>query len=408
MQSPINISDYTYDLPEERIAKFPLANRDDSKLLVFYEGAIRDHVFRDAVHLIPENSLLIFNNTKVVQARLLFEKTTGARPIEVFCLEPAQMDVESAMAAQGEVSFYALVGNAKRWKDGIVLSRLLPDGVQLTAHKVGREGESFVVRFSWNGGLSFSEILEEAGKVPLPPYLKRDVADGDRERYQTVYAQTDGSVAAPTAGLHFTDEIISSIRQKGVQIAETTLHVGAGTFKPVSTEDVRDHDMHAEEIHITRSFLQTLVDAAGPIICVGTTSTRTLESVYWLGVKVLDHPQIRLKDLYLAQWDAYELSQEISLADALHALVLRMDAEKTTHFFTRTQLIIAPGYQFRVISGLFTNFHQPGSTLILLVAAAIGAKWRNVYNHALANNYRFLSYGDSSLLFIPPENRAQY
>ena len=406
MKSPIHIADYTYNLPEERIAKFPLAQRDASKLLVYENGGVSDHTFGEAVNLLTNNTLLVFNNTKVVQARLLFEKTPGARPIEVFCLEPAELDVERAMAAVGEVSFFALVGNAKRWKDGLTLKRDLADGIQLKGHKAGREGESFVIRFSWNGPKSFSEILEEAGKVPLPPYLKRDVAEGDRERYQTVYAQTDGSVAAPTAGLHFTDAIISSLRQKGVQIAETTLHVGAGTFKPVSTEDVRDHDMHAEEIHITREFLVKLVQSDGPLLSVGTTSTRTLESLYWLGVKAIVNADDSLADLHLAQWDAYNLPQDIPAADAINRLIRLMDESCAQHFFTRTQLIIAPGYRFRMIDGLFTNFHQPGSTLILLVAAAIGEKWREVYEHALANDYRFLSYGDSSLLFIPQENRA--
>ena len=407
MKSPIHIADYTYDLPEERIAKFPLPNREESKLLVYKDQEIKDYSFKRVFDVLPEKCLLVFNNTKVVQARLLFTKTVGAKPIEIFCLEPESLDVERAMAAKNQVRFVALVGNAKRWKEGLVLKKELDNGIILQAQKVGRQGDSFVVDFTWSGNLSFSEILEQAGKVPLPPYLNRDSEKEDRERYQTVYAIADGSVAAPTAGLHFTKEILADLKLNGIRICETTLHVGAGTFKPVSTVDVRDHDMHAEEIHISRNLVKTLSNRKQQILSVGTTSTRTLESLYWLGVKLLQNPKLSPNDFKLDQWDAYELPQTISLKRSMGAILAYMDAHNIEQFFTHTQLIITPGYKFRVIDGLFTNFHQPGSTLILLVAAVVGNEWKNIYQHALNQDYRFLSYGDSSCLFIPKDRKMK-
>ncbi len=397
----ILIAEYTYDLPENSIAKFPLAQRETSKLLVFKDGEIAHKKFTDCVDLLPQNSLLIFNNTRVVQARLLFSKTAGAKPIEVFCLEPFLLDVQSAMAAKNEVLFTCLVGNAKRWNDGLLLAHELfvhQKPITLQAEKVGREGDAFVIKFTWNGDATFAEVLENAGKVPLPPYLKRDSELADKERYQTVYAKKNGSVAAPTAGLHFTVDVLHQLKSKGVRMAETTLHVGAGTFKPVGTADVREHDMHAEEIHITVEFLETLLNHQGPRFCVGTTSARTLESLYWLGVKCAQ--QKDLEHLKLEQWDAYNLPQDVPVIEALSALRDFIKSKSVADFFTQTQLIITPGYRFKMIDGLFTNFHQPGSTLILLVAAAVGDAWKKIYAEALANNYRFLSYGDSSLLFI--------
>jgi len=401
MISEIKISDFTYDLPEERIAKFPLASRELSKLLVFKDDLTEHRSFVDIEDYLPANALLVFNNTRVVQARLLFSKTEGAKPIEVFCLEPFEQEVEMAMAATNRVQFYCLVGNAKRWNDTLILSREISLGdehFQFRAEKVRREGDSFIIQFSWDGARTFAEVLEEAGKVPLPPYLKRDSEQSDKERYQTVYAKHNGSVAAPTAGLHFTEKILAKLATKGISIAETTLHVGAGTFKPVSTEDVRNHEMHAEEVHITASFVEKLIAHNGPIFSVGTTSTRTLESLYWMGVKCLEDKHI--SSLKLNQWDAYNLPQNVAVKTALEALLAFLQRTEAKHLFTHTQLIIAPGYQFRMIDGLITNFHQPGSTLILLVAAAVGQHWKNIYAEALKNDYRFLSYGDSSLLFI--------
>ena len=401
MISELKISAYTYDLPEERIAKFPLSERSSSKLLVYKNGEIAHRQFVDCASFLPENTLLVFNNTRVVQARLLFTKTAGAKPIEVFCLEPNLQDVESAMAAKNEVLYYCLVGNAKRWNDDLVLEYSLElegQKISFKAEKVSREGDTFVIKFTWKGDFSFAEILENIGKVPLPPYLKRASEQEDKTRYQTVYAKTNGSVAAPTAGLHFTDAVLAKLKSNGVHMAETTLHVGAGTFKPVNADDVREHEMHAEELHINMELLNKLIAHEGPLFCVGTTSTRTLESMYWLGVKSMAEPNNPF--LKLSQWDAYDLPQNVPTNEAMAHLKTFMTTHGTNHFFTHTQLIITPGYKFRMIDGLFTNFHQPGSTLILLVAAAVGEDWRAIYNEALANNYRFLSYGDSSLLYI--------
>ena len=406
MKPDLRIVDYTYDLPDERIAKYPLANRADSQLLVYREGTISDHVFHDVADQIPADATLIFNNTRVVQARLFFEKTPGARPIEVFCLESVDQDVQTAMAQTKDVIFECLVGNAKRWKEGLILGIEMDGGIVLQAEKIARTADAFHIRFRWNKEITFAEILELAGKVPLPPYLKRDSEDSDRERYQTVYARFDGSVAAPTAGLHFTDAIFKQLDQRGIKRLETTLHVGAGTFKPVSTEHVRDHDMHAEEIHVRREFIEQLIDKNGPIIAVGTTSTRTLESLYWLGVKVMTK-QDPLEDyLVMEQWEAYDLPQNETLETALKALLQYMTDQKIDTLITYTSLIITPGYRFRVLDGLFTNFHQPGSTLVLLIATILGEEWRTVYEHALAHDYRFLSYGDSNLYFIPSNRKV--
>ena len=400
----LRISDYTYNLPEERIAKHPLAQRDTSKLLFYIDGQISDLTFGEVPTLLPPDALLVFNNTRVVQARILFEKTAGATPIEVFCLEPVGQDVQTAMASTREVNFVCLVGNAKRWNEGLTLTKKLNESTTLSVEKRGRQEDSFIIHLSWDSDLSFAEILELAGKVPLPPYLNRDIEEGDRERYQTVYARHDGSVAAPTAGLHFTDEVLEKLSQKGVVLAETTLHVGAGTFKPVSTEHVQNHEMHAEEIHVKRSLVEQLITHNGPVYAIGTTSTRTLESLYWMGVKIISGQTEQ--HFVLGQWDAYALPQNISCRDALTALLAFMDENQLQTLITHTSLIIAPGYKYRVLDALFTNFHQPGSTLILLVAAALGEDWHRVYNHALTNGYRFLSYGDSNLYVLPEGNKV--
>jgi S-adenosylmethionine:tRNA ribosyltransferase-isomerase len=400
----LRISDYTYDLPEAHIAKHPLAQRDTAKLLYFKEGQILDLNFKNAPEVLPADALMVFNNTRVVQARILFEKTLGAKPIEVFCLEPVGQDVQTAMAANHEVNFVCLVGNAKRWPDGFTLAKKLNETTTLSAQKLNRRDGAFTLRLFWDGDFSFAEILEMAGKVPLPPYLNREIDENDRQRYQTVYARHDGSVAAPTAGLHFTPEAIEKLTQKGVTIAETTLHVGAGTFKPVSTTHIHNHQMHAEEVHVQRDLVQTLIAHRGPIYAVGTTSTRTLESLYWMGVKIISGAT--QSHLVLNQWEAYNLPQHIPYREALTALLIFMDENELATLVTHTSLIIAPGYKFRVLDALFTNFHQPGSTLILLVAAALGSAWEVVYSHALANSYRFLSYGDSNLYIIPEGHKV--
>jgi S-adenosylmethionine:tRNA ribosyltransferase-isomerase len=406
MKPNLQISDFNYDLPDERIAKYPLTNRADSKLLVYKSGAMRDHVFHEVAGLLPAGATLVFNNTRVVQARLFFEKTPAARPIEVFCLEPIEQDVQTAMAEVGEVVFECLVGNAKRWNEGLALAMRLDDQVTLRAEKARRKADTFVIRFTWNSQNTFAEILEMAGKVPLPPYLRRESEEADRERYQTVYARFDGSVAAPTAGLHFTEDILQKLDEKGITRLETTLHVGAGTFKPVSTTHIRDHDMHAEEIHVQRDLLEQLLKPGGPVIAVGTTSARTLESLYWMGVKLMHGAVADEAALELDQWEAYELLQHETRERALAALLDYMAKRDLSKLVTHTRLIIAPGYTFRILDGLFTNFHQPGSTLILLIAAILGDDWRQVYAHALANNYRFLSYGDANLYFIPKAGKA--
>lgn len=400
MNKDLRISDYTYDLPESRIAKYPLPKRDASKLLHYVDGKIVDHVFTDVENLLAPNSMLVFNNTRVVQARLLFEKTRGARPIEIFCLEPVKGDVQQAMSTKNTLDFECMVGNAKRWTDGLELTLQLSNNVVLKVIKRDRKSDTFIVNFRWNGDFTFAEILERAGKMPLPPYLKRESESDDKQRYQTVYARFDGSVAAPTAGLHFTDELLSILEKKGIKRLETTLHVGAGTFKPVTSVVVRQHEMHAEEIHVQRSLIKELMMHNGPIIAVGTTSTRTLESLYWIGVKILAGVHQEETHVKLDQWEAYELPQGYSTAQALGALHAHMQTHQIETLITYTSLIIAPGYHFRILDGLFTNFHQPGSTLVLLVAAALGADWQRVYAHALANDYRFLSYGDSNLYMI--------
>lgn len=391
--SDLQIEDFNYPLPEERIAKYPLENRDESKLLQYKEGVVSEHTFKDILELLKPGSQLVMNNTKVVQARLLFYKNEGTAPIEIFCLEPVNMDVQQAMAVKDSILFYCLVGRAKKWKSGELSLQLNPH--QLKAEKLERRGQGFEIKFSWTGGLTFAEILEEVGRTPLPPYLNRKDEDSDKERYQTVYAKNDGSVAAPTAGLHFTDAIIQGLKANHHEILYATLHVGAGTFKPVSSEVVSEHEMHFEEIHVTAAFVSSLLKHKGSRTAVGTTSVRTLESLYWLGVKLKSSPN---KDhVELTQWDAYELPQDISVNKALSELLEYMNGKD---LFTRTQLMIGPGYQFKMLDTIITNFHQPKSTLLLLVAAATKGKWKPIYNYALAHNFRFLSYGDSSILHL--------
>ncbi len=396
----IGIEEYSYELPDERIAKFPLPEREASQLLVYEQGKISRKKFAEVRDILQKGQTLIFNNTKVIYARLLFQKPTGAR-IEVFCLEPAvPADYAQNFTSRGCCEWICMVGNSKKWKDEEICCCFSFQGQQYTLKaekKMQLSGGEWQIRFSWEAGLSFSEVLEECGRIPIPPYLNRDSEELDKIRYQTVYSKEEGSVAAPTAGLHFTRPLLTDLQEKGVSIQELTLHVGAGTFRPVKAEKIGGHDMHTEHIVVSRELVRTLYQKKKEIIAVGTTSVRTLESLYWMGVKRLE----KQKDFFqLSQWEAYTLPQHYSLKEAMGALMEWFDEMKEEELKAATTIIIVPGYRFRVIDAMFTNFHQPQSTLLLLVAAAIGEDWRKVYEYALRHNFRFLSYGDSSLLKI--------
>jgi S-adenosylmethionine:tRNA ribosyltransferase-isomerase len=397
------IADFQYPLPEERIARFPLEQRDQSKLLFFDNGTLADHAFTDICTLLPESSLLVFNDTKVVQARLFFTRPTGSI-IEIFCLEPLSptSEIQQAMQQTGECIWRCLVGNAKKWKEPVLELPFVyqeKNGI-LKAEKVEAEAGSFQIRFSWEpDGLTFAEVLAGAGNLPLPPYFKRDATAADQTRYQTVYARQEGAVAAPTAGLHFTPDVLQELQNRGAETAYLTLHVGAGTFRPVKADKMEAHDMHAEQIVVSRQLLEKLrAHYPQPVIPVGTTSMRSLESLYWLGVLLLQKPDLSLSALQVPQWLPYEAQKEIPLPEALEAILAFLTRNDTDLLQASTSILIAPGYDFKVCAGLVTNFHQPGSTLLLLVAALVGEEWKRIYEHALHNNYRFLSYGDSSLL----------
>jgi S-adenosylmethionine:tRNA ribosyltransferase-isomerase len=402
----LSILDFTYPLPADRIAQYPLPERDQSRLLVYQNGEISESIYARLADHLPEHTLLIFNNTKVVEARLVFEKNSGSK-IEIFCLEPDNRyaDITTAMMQKGKVFWKCLVGGAKKWKEGSLFCRIAVENttIILEAKKQNQSGDSFLIELSWNdSGMSFAELLHHAGSVPLPPYLNRSVEETDKERYQTIYAKWDGSVAAPTAGLHFTNKVFEQLHRKKIQHDFITLHVGAGTFKPVKALSMQDHEMHSEFIEIKKSFLKNLVQNIDqPIITVGTTSLRTVESLYWIGVKTKLNPQIPPEDLQLSQWEAYELpGEDIPVKDAILSLINWMDRQGTDMLYSKTQIIIAPGYRFKIIKALITNFHQPQSTLLLLVAAIIGEDWKKVYDYALAHAFRFLSYGDGSLLWL--------
>jgi len=393
----IRIEDYDYDLPDERIAKFPLAEREASKLLIYKDGKIEESRFSEVRHLLGSGQTLIFNNTKVIHARLFFRKLTGA-VIEVFCLEPhLPVDYAQNFAARDSCEWSCMVGNLKKWKEGTIACDFTYGGAacRLTAEKVHRQEGELIIRFSWTGGLSFSEVLEGCGRIPIPPYLNRESEDSDEIRYQTVYSKAEGSVAAPTAGLHFTREILEDLKNKGVRIAELTLHVGAGTFRPVKAETIGEHDMHTEHLVISRELVECLRNKQKEIIAVGTTSVRTLESLYWMGVKRLEGN----KEFFsLGQWEAYTLPAHYTLSEAMEALLGWFDETRQEFLKARTTIIIVPGYCFQVLDAMFTNFHQPKSTLLLLVGAAVGEDWHKIYDYALTHDFRFLSYGDSSFL----------
>ena len=403
----LSISDYTYSLPEERIANYPLSERDASKLLVYNEDEISEDVYKNIASYIPENSLLIFNDTKVVEARLLFQKPTGG-VIEIFCLEPHEQytDITTAMQQQGKVLWQCLVGGASKWKHGQVLKKIISaysKEIILQAVYTEKRKDSFVIELSWTAvDMSFAELLHHAGAIPLPPYIKRKAEISDSERYQTIYAHHDGSVAAPTAGLHFTDNVFNSLKEKNIHTDFVTLHVGAGTFKPVKSETMEQHEMHSEYIDVSKETIEKIIRHLDKtIIAVGTTSMRTIESLYWLGVKTRSpEPDSYRVRSGLRQWEPYDIPvQDMPAREALESLLAWMEKNKAQRLVTRTQIIIAPGYQLRIAKALITNFHQPQSTLLLLIAALIGDDWRRVYDHALQNNFRFLSYGDGCLLY---------
>ena len=395
----IAIAEYDYPLPDERIAKYPLAERDTSKLLLYKSGEIRQEKFADLPSFIPLGALMVFNNTRVIQARLRFRKETGAQ-IEVFCLEPEQpADYQLMFQETKECVWQCLVGNSSRWKSGVLSQVIEIDGVQVTL-SVERVSSAAVnlVRFFWDGGFTFAQLLEAAGELPIPPYLNRKTEESDMNTYQTVYSKVKGSVAAPTAGLHFTPAVLGALDAAGVQRGEVTLHVGAGTFKPVKSELIADHEMHEEYIEVQRGLIERIIAAGGAAVAVGPTSVRTLESLYFLGEKVSENPAIEESELCVGQWEPYNREHTLSTVEALTALLQWLDAKGLDRMHSHTRIMIAPGYTFRIVKAIVTNFHQPKSTLLLLVSAFIGGNWRRVYDFALENGFRFLSYGDSSLL----------
>ncbi|MCM1532619.1 MAG: S-adenosylmethionine:tRNA ribosyltransferase-isomerase [Bacteroides sp.] len=424
----LRIEDYSYPLPDERIALYPLAERDASKLLVYRGGEPEVSVFRNIGSFLPESALLVFNDTRVVHARLVFCKEQagagkGAR-IEIFCLEPTlPAEIATAFAASGSCRFKCLIGNNKRWKEGALRMEFpieaadgMPTGRMgvLQARKTASFEDCFEVEFSWDPAhLSFAQVLEQAGKVPLPPYIHRQAEESDKTRYQTVFARFDGSVAAPTAGLHFTPQVLQGLKEAGIEQDFITLHVGAGTFRPVKAELIGGHAMHYEHILATEGLVRHLLDAlkgGKPVVPVGTTSMRSLESLYWIGLKLLENAFPATENVTepvfeVHQWEAYEVfagaRQRISAEAALEALLAYMEKNRVRRIHGHTALMIAPGYEFALCKGIVTNFHQPQSTLLLLVSALIGPVWRNLYNFALNNGFRFLSYGDSCL-FLPP------
>ena len=417
----IKISDYNYDLPDERIAKFPIAQRDHSKLLVYKHGEVSDDVFHHLPTYLPQGALMIFNNTKVIQARLHFRKETGAL-IEVFLMEPAEpTDYELMFQTTGHSSWLCMIGNLKKWKEGslkrdfeIKSHKLTLSATMRRGDALGSEAQEMVAKgggtnywvdFDWdNDKVSFAEILEAVGELPIPPYLNRKTEESDKTTYQTVYSKIKGSVAAPTAGLHFTDAVLKDLDAHGIDREEVTLHVGAGTFKPVKSLEIEGHQMHTEYIVVHRRSLEKLIKHECRVIAVGTTSVRTIESLYYMGVHLLKHPEANEEDLHVKQWDPYELSEDGNLVDgitpmqAIQAIIDYLDRNGLEALHSSTQIIIAPGYQYKIVKMLVTNFHQPQSTLLLLVSAFLKGDWRKVYDYALSHDFRFLSYGDSSLL----------
>ena len=405
----IHISDYNYPLPDERIAKFPLAQRDHSKLLVFENGDISEDIFYNITGHLPKGALMVFNNTKVIQARMHFRKETGAL-IEVFLLEPAEpADYELMFQTNDKCAWHCLVGNLKKWKEGQLSRSFDVNGktVTLSVERLHEERTSHWVEFRWdNPDVSFAEILDAAGELPIPPYLNRDTQESDKTTYQTVYSKIKGSVAAPTAGLHFTDKVLADIDAHGIDREELTLHVGAGTFKPVKSEEIEGHEMHTEYICVNKKTIDKLIAHGGKAIAVGTTSVRTLESLYYMGVKLHDNPNLTEEQLHVGQWEPYDYAKRLATEgtapldtiDALREISDYLDRNSRKALHSSTQIIIAPGFEYHIVDILVTNFHQPQSTLLLLVSAFVKGEWRRIYDYALAHDFRFLSYGDSCLI----------
>ncbi len=393
------IEKLTYNLPSLRIAKYPLHERDESKLLIYRKGKIKQKQFKHLSQELQAGDLLIFNNTKVIQARLHFFKETGAK-IEIFCLEPFQpKDYNLIFQTRNYCKWTCLVGNSKKWKQGKL--HFTDDEFDIYAEKIKDLGKGeFVIEFSWSCQHAFADILEKIGQTPIPPYLERNSEESDKETYQTIYSKIEGSVAAPTSGLHFTDKVLSNLKNKGIETAELTLHVGAGTFKPIKEEDASAHEMHAELFFANLNFIEKIAQHKGRIITVGTTSLRSLESLYYLGILAYLNKLEKPNYQQIKQWDLYQIPQDISRVTAFSALEQRIKEEGIERIFAETQIMITPLYKVKSIDGIITNFHQPESTLLLLVASIVGEDWRNIYDYALNNNFRFLSYGDSSLLFL--------
>ncbi len=399
----IHISEYNYELPDERIAKFPKAERDHSKLLVYNKGEVREDIFYNLPNYLPQGALMVYNNTKVIQARLHFRKETGAL-IEIFLLEPAEpADYEQMFQQTRRCSWLCLVGNQKKWKEGTLTRelRVKNEEVRVSATRRGEHGTSQWIDLEWdNERVNFAEILDEMGELPIPPYLNRETQESDKTTYQTVYSKIKGSVAAPTAGLHFTERVLKDVDARGIEREEVTLHVGAGTFKPVKSDTIGEHPMHTEYIAVRRHTLERLLAHNCEVIAVGTTSVRTLESLYYMGLKVIQNPDIAEEELHVNQWEPYEEGRckMEDVRSVIQALLDWMIRKELTVLHSSTQIIIAPGYTYHIVKMLITNFHQPQSTLLLLVSAFVKGDWRKIYDYALAHDFRFLSYGDSSLL----------
>lgn len=398
----IQIKDFNYPLPDEQIAKYPLAEREQCKLLFYRDGEISDLHFFNVPELLPEHSMLVYNNTRVINARLRFRKPNEGALIEIFCLEPiAPRDYAQIFQTTSECRWLCFVGNSKKWKAGALSQLVNVDGIEVTlsATRGEQRGNAFEIIFSWNNqNITFASLLDAIGEIPIPPYLNRNTEESDSADYQTVYSHIEGSVAAPTAGLHFTDEVLAECDRRGIKRRELTLHVGAGTFQPVKAENIGDHAMHTEFISVERSLLADLIAADGNVIAVGTTSVRTLESLYYIGITLLENPQADEEELRVKQWAPYNREYTVSTRDALQAIIDHLDRHGLERYIGSTQIMIAPSFPFRIIRGMITNFHQPQSTLLLLVSAFVDGNWKAMYDHALTHDYRFLSYGDSSLL----------
>lgn len=404
-QHPISIHSYSYELPQKRIAKYPLAQRDSSKLLCYQDGNISQDVFKNISQHLPPFSLLVYNNTKVIQARMIFQKQTGAN-IEVFCLEPHQpTDYALSLNATGHCSWKCMIGNKKKWKEGRLSQTIISNQKQTTLY-AAQEDNDGVITFSWdNPQLTFSDILLAVGELPIPPYLHRQTEEKDKTTYQTIYAQQEGSVAAPTAGLHFTPSVLHTLADREIETTELTLHVGAGTFKPVQTEDIHQHQMHTERIWIEKATVEKIIQHIDHIVAVGTTSVRTLESLYYIGCNLLDGTA---QPFFVSQWQPYtDPIAKYSTQKALQALLDKMQELGVTHIEAETAIMLKEGYLFRIVKAMITNFHQPHSTLLLLIAAFVGNDWKRIYQYALDHDFRFLSYGDSSLLYPNPKNILQ-